>query len=179
MRKSLWIVSLLLVAISAPNAHADSNQVGTVAVTDAICSGDPSEFCGTVFVSNLMSDTALNILGYTFDGTPTSAPLSLNPGATQEYLMYSATPTINLGLFGDIANSNFTLGGEPFHATNLNWSTDMWAVEFNGTLGINVTSAPPTVPEPNSLGLILTGIGFLALMITIRKRSPLGQRQGT
>jgi hypothetical protein len=112
---------------------------------------------------------------YRVDGGPFSNPYALDPGSTIGYVAYGGIPGIKYSLNGNIANTDFTVGGVTYAATVLNWTTPTWVIDFNGVLPIDVSATPIATPEPNSATLILTVVGLFALMILMRKRIGRGE----
>jgi hypothetical protein len=86
MRKSLCTIPVLLLfaVLGASNAKADTVQVGTIAVTSGPCSDNT--VCGSGTVTNDMSDTVLDILGFTAGGTSIPGPFYLAASSTTPYL---------------------------------------------------------------------------------------------
>jgi hypothetical protein len=128
-----------------------------------------------------MSSTVLNILGDVADGeTFPGTPYALAPGGTVGYLGFSGNTGVTYSLYGDIGSAIFTVGGVTYSASDLDWATATWPVDFNGVLPIDVTAtAMITTPEPNSSVLLVTGIGLLGLVLAMRKRGPGDQQQAS
>ena len=157
MRKTLWIIlAVLIVAIGAPSAHADSIYVGTF-TCDSPCASVP---------------TSPEV---TFPSAPgPTAPFSV----TWDSIVFS-----NFQLpSGDLPTDTYTwgattsfvgYGGPIFLINDASNSSDI-VVYSSGGLGDfadgggTLSFAPLTAtPEPSSVALILAGVGFL---LVTRKR---------
>ena len=144
MRKSFWIVlTLLLLAFLAPNAHADSYTV-TFVCTYGSC------ITPTAPPVDSTNDPTLAI---TYDLLQISVPLPATFDYTASWLWTAATDFPSASTFGfNIGNPTTAWFGvtEP-NTTGLSYDQAI------GTL----TFTPIATPEPSSLALILAGIGFV------------------
>jgi hypothetical protein len=151
MQKSLWIIlAVLLVAIGAPNAHADSFT--PIFTTDG-CSGT----CAL--------PTALDV---TFP-SPTTIDVT--------YLGASGTSFIASGLPGDTYGwtADVERGSLDFFITDGGTSTCNGGGPGHDSCGI-LTFAAVTAAEPSSVALMLLGVG---LMFVMRKRIGQGLPQAS
>ena len=142
MRKSLWIIlAVMVVAIAAPNAHADSTPTGTYTV-ECIgpCASDP-----TVTFSFTAID--FTVFGNTVDFTG----FSLEPGDEFGW-------NIDNGLLSLTDVTNGTLIVLPV--------TLAFPASNEAGLFLPATATAPT-PEPSSIALMLLGVG---LVFAMRKR---------
>ncbi len=172
MRKSLWsILAILLVAIVAPNAYADS-----VSIVES--GGDVTA------IDNL------TILGNTYDVTFVSTVTPSITFASQTDALTAAT-AIDNALNGISTFPYTVLGGVnvfvPFSSplavgmscgsgscTGPTWTifTTASPVQNNPTLGPELYAefTVVTTPEPGTPSLMLVGVGLLGLMMVMRKR---------
>ena len=137
MRKSLWIMlAVLLVALAAPNAHADSTPFGTYTV-ECIgpCASDP-----TVTIAPTIID--FTVFGNTVDITG----LSLTAGHLEGWNISNGLLSIT-----DVTSSNPVLA--PIVLT--------FPTSNEGGL---IVPATVPAPEPSSVALMLLGVGLLLVM---------------
>jgi PEP-CTERM motif len=168
MRKSLWIMlAILLVAIAAPSAHADSYTDYTL--TFGLTDGSPNATSGgTVILDNtsgIYTTFSVDWNGVVFDFSglfDKTLPLSAywtgcaeNAGSTCPLNGVSSCCTFVPSLSCNCGNS--------FPGTGF---TDPTAAAL-GTYTLN----PVAAPEPSSVALMLLGVGLVFVM---RKR--IGQR---
>jgi hypothetical protein len=184
MRKSLWVLSalLLLIAASAPGARADDF---TVSFTNTI-----GNVPGTVVVD--ITGLTNNTTGAAASVIILSHPTALNPqiadaGTTATLWTFQDanqfTETAGSLVFADFVASTIVDG--TVAAIALDSSSTVVGIECpqnehtallgygplfscGGTpvLGVQTTFAlaPATAPEPSSVALMLAGIGFLVVM---------------
>jgi hypothetical protein len=133
MRKSLWIMlAILLVAIAAPNAHADVTPYGTYTVEClGPCASDP-----TVTIDSTRID--FTVFGNSVDITG----LALTAGNLEGW-------NIDNGL---LSITDVTSGVPVVAPISLTFPTSNEA-------GLFLPGTVPT-PEPGSLGLMLLGVGL-------------------
>ena len=181
MRKAFWLFPVLIAAIVAPNAKADTVQIGTLSTSPMACPPGTVNYCGTVSLTNGMSDTDLIITTLDFDGTLyplPGGPSTLLPGASGGLgSFYNSTrfPTSTVGFSGQLGSIEFTVSGESYDASGLDWATPSMLFYPYFTVPIDVTATP--TPEPATVRLILAGVGLLGLLL--RKRIPLGHQHAS
>jgi len=144
MRKSLWIIPVLLVAIVAPYANADSITDPTVRINFECCNG------AKVPIHDLEITFNAPITGF-FDNLGLKCTTK---GVGTGTVTVTCTDAISVG---DIVHTGVT-------------STGKFAFAFwTDANGANVATATPTpaTPEPATDGLMLLGIGLVFVM---RKR---------
>ena len=157
MRKALWfMLAILVVAIGAPYAHADS-FVYTYTVTF-----DPALYGATVTTKPMQAATTsttltpVDLRSYSLTGSfylPSFDEFLLNLGGDQAILTSNGLGTASATYS---SNDMFPL---------IDYST-------SGTYSSGIaTLVVREVPEPATFGLMLTGVGLMMLM---RKRIPLG-----
>jgi PEP-CTERM motif len=152
MRKSSWImVAVMVVAVSAPNAHADSVYAITFNGTGA----------PTVVGSNLLDfDTTTKefttpTLEIMFDGVDITLDLQFAPGVS---------PTDALFWAGPFSGGNFDVIDVP-----LDTPIYRGFLSASEPFGNDTATLTPFVvtPEPSSVALMLLGVGLVFMM---RKR---------
>ena len=166
MRKSLWIIlTVLLVAIGAPNAHAD-RIIGYTAVftcNTGECRPSLPPITGDtpVGVTVVVDDPTtvdLTWFGYSFTiGLPRGAGVrsSFNWVGSVDCEAYPCT----LGMTGPNGKTTVDIAYNPFFS------------EPRGTYDGGLTFTPIySSPEPSALALMLIGLGMLGLMMVMRKR---------
>jgi hypothetical protein len=165
MRKSLWIIlAVMVVAISAPNAHADSFTDGTINFT--VTSGSPTPTGSFVFdnTTDTFTSFAVDWDGAVFACASLSCPSNLSANLTGGNWCAAGPLSSN----GVCAGPSFELGFVLFFPGPGTTFTDP-AAAANGTFTVTTTSV--ATPEPSSVALMLLGVGLLFVM---RKR--IGQR---
>ena len=155
MRKSLWIIlTVLLVAIGVPNAHADSF---------AFTVNGPLSGSGTLTTDPLsLGGYLITDITGTFDGSIITALIAPRGFNGNDNELYPTSPQLDLG-------------GLSFQTANgLDWNAactsgvGAFCTIGNFTTGFSdVTFSAVATPEPSSLALMLLGIGFVFVM---RKR---------
>lgn len=194
MRKSSWIILVMIVvAVSAPNVSAsitptldsgspsgagplftwtytiavDSNQ----ALSPSVNSGcNPATPCpaGSFF-------TLYDIVGLSSPSAPTNWGSTIQlTGITPSFVSVGdsgATENLTYFYTGPAAPGPLTQDGFSFQSTSnvLGQIQYSFSATSNGTgdSGRGFVAGPAATPEPGSIGLLLTGIGFLPLL---RKR---------
>ncbi len=158
MRNSLWIiVAILLVAVGAPYAHADS-FVYTYDVTF-----DPAVY-GATFTTKPMQ-------AVTMSRTLTAVDLRSYSLTGSFYLASFDKFILDYGGAGDQAILTSNGLGTASATYSSNDALPLIDYRTAGTYSSGVaTLSVSRVPEPATLGLMLTGVGLLGLMILMRKR---------
>jgi hypothetical protein len=183
MQKSLWIMlAVLLVAIAAPHAHADTSSNFTVAgdatnqsggSLGSCANGQDCAFSGTLTVdvtSGAVTSTDIIFQGLlAFDtlsasglNSPNWSIIATNSSSENVFLSFSTTPTPGslLGFTGGSINCcKVAVNGAP--------KGDLLYLINDGS----ITPAPTATPEPSSVALMLLGVG---MVFVVRKR--IGQR---
>ena len=161
MRKLLWIiVAVMVVAIGAPAAHADSTTDGTLNFT--LTSGTTAPTGSFVFDNgtDTLTSYTLDWDGAEIDATSIFASVPL---ATLE-----GSGTWSAVIIDHIASFTITLPGEA--PTILAGTTPGPIVTAAGTFSVTAATTL-AAPEPSSVALMLLGLG---LVFGLRKR--IGQR---
>ena len=156
MRKSLWIMlAVMVVAVSAPNAHADSFTYTYTDTSDGIFWTTAAIPAVTMETTVPAADlTATSNTGFVAGCVTTSVVLNLaGIGATET----DFSPCSTVGAIQS---------GDGFALTD--YSTPGTYVSGTDTL---VVTAAVAAPEPSSVALMLLGVGLVFVM---RKR--IGQR---
>ena len=149
MRKSLWIIPIVLVlAIGAPIAHADSFEPF---FTTMGCVG----VCALPTASDVVFP-APTTMDVTFDGVSAAVSIPYGDGSTDNYVWFASVVGSSLNfLLIDTVGPGFPDGCQGYTGC--------------GTLGFAPVST--SMPEPSSVALMLLGVG---LVLVMRKR--IGQR---
>ena len=161
LRKSLWVIlAVLVVAIGAPAAHADSTTDGTLNFT--LTSGTTIPTGSFVFDNgtDTLTSYTLDWNGAEIDATSTFASVPL---ATLE-----GSGTWSAFMLDHIASFTITLPGDA--PTILAGTTPGPIVSAAGTFSVTAATTVPT-PEPSSIALMLLGVGLVFVM-----RKCIGQR---
>jgi hypothetical protein len=155
MRKSLWIVPVLLLfaAIGAPNALADSYTVQFTCIFT--CGPTPVQTGILSFVSEAVpADVEL-----TWDGAAFSVPiLEANVSIEDGWDCFETEPT--LFACGFIADFSTTTGGGLAFGGGFATCTTCANVADSGSMSFTAISSS----EPSAVALMLAGIGFLLVM---------------
>jgi hypothetical protein len=177
MRKSLWIMlAVLLVAIGAPNVHADSVTLdvsGSLSTTlgGASCSSSGCTLGGDIVINN--ASGAIISTDVTFSGeSPSAGPFDgVNQvsvvGALTGLGIVDSTASSFLDLFFSTITPGSLVGysGGPLADGEVGTTSGCcaWFLSSGGAL----TEAAVTAPEPSSYALMLLGVGLVFVM---RKR---------
>jgi len=180
MKTCLWIiVTVLLVAIGAPAAMADSVEIGYLTVTST--ANSDGTYSGAVSFTNTTTDdpVVLTITQFSANGVglPLPPTITVPPGQTVpdliEYTLIVAV--IALASAWDLSSADFTVTtptGIPltYEGTSVTLDSASWASDSNDTIPIYVNATPVVAsPEP-STGLLLS-TALLALgMLQYRRR---------
>jgi hypothetical protein len=158
MRKSLWVLTVLLVAISAPSAYADSATFTCLSVP---CTPTP-----TVSVSSITPITITQTWGI-FSGTYTFGPTA---EATDTFTLEDSVGVASIGTF-DVVELIMMDATHPAATPGLGADEVEYDGQYQSLLGNfadgNVTLSSVSskaTPEPSSVALMLAGIGFLLVM---------------
>jgi hypothetical protein len=167
MRKSLWIIlAVLLVAIGAPYAHADS-FVYTYTVTL-----DPAVY-GATFTTKPMQAVTTSTTLTPVDLASYSLTGSFYLGTLDEFILdYGYAGDQAILTSNGLGTASATYSGDDEFPL-IDYSTPGTYSNGNRTDTLIVRETP----EPATLGLMLTGVGLLGLMMLMRKR--IGQRLST
>jgi hypothetical protein len=163
MRKSLWIMlAVMVVAISAPNANADSITDGTFIFN--VITGNPTPTGSFIWDSTTSTWISFTVdwNGAVFNFALTVPDLSaLEP--TEDWC---ASAPLNENPC--VAPTNFLLNQTPPSAPYIASSPGPWKVPTDAATGTyTVTETVVGTPEPSSYALMLLGVGLVFLM---RKR---------
>jgi hypothetical protein len=155
MRKSLWIVPVLLLfaAIGAPDAHADSYTVQFTCIFT--CGPTPVQ----TGILSFVSEAVPGVVDLTWDGAAFSVPiLEANVPIEDGWDCGEMEPALfGCGFIADFSTS--TGGGLAFGG-GFATCTTCANVADSGSMSFTAISAP----EPASLALLLAGIAFLLVM---------------
>jgi hypothetical protein len=163
MRKSLWIIlAVLLVAIAAPNAYADSFTDGTFSFT--VTSGSPPPTGSFVYDNTTSTWKSFTI---DWDGAIFNfAPLIPDPA--------DVAPTGSWCAEAPVFHASSCTTPATFSLNSLMADPNQFSFTDGGALANGTYILTETVvgtPEPSSVALMLLGVGLLFVM---RKR--IGQR---
>ena len=177
MRKSLWIVlTILLVAIGAPDAHADAITTGSLAFTLGSCCTAPTAGSFTYDnTTNQFTSFAIVWNGLTFDlsfGATETNYLALT-GAISSPLTWTAAcipSTINPTVPCDGVLDFGLFAGTSLLGSALNPLVPTQNQAVGGGTFTDDHTVP--VPEPGAAALLLMGFG---LVLVMRKRIAQGR----
>jgi hypothetical protein len=158
MRKSLWVIlTVLLVIIGAPNAHADSYSA--TFTCSGICTSTPSSTTATFTLSGS------NSIGvFTWDTVSYSFGLPINWLPTDSYTWagFSDTTATSGTTFLTFRIYDLTISNIfGVQTDSLCPSQQACLIGFDSGV---LSFAPVVTPEPSSIALLLAGIGFLMVM---------------
>ena len=178
MRKSLWIIlAVMIVAVGAPNAQAD-----TVTTFDVSGTVEPavSFLTGTTFSGTLTIDVtsgAITAVDITFPGLPIFDRLVFQGPDGSDWDVSARTSIGVVGLF-----LSFTTAPTPGSLVGFTGGTitgreviDALEDPLYNVTGGSVT-APTATPEPSTVALMLLGVG---LVFVLRKRNSRGHQLAT
>ena len=167
----------MVVAVSAPNAHADSFSLSLVSsgggiydygITVPGFSAAIFDANQTITLTGLSGVTGASVSGVLFDGdfrasfTSTSVTFDQTNGFA---LLNPVSVPFTFGVF--LVDSTAPLG-------TVNWSGQAASGTFSGTVGGPVAGV--ATPEPSSVALMLLGVGLVFVM---RKRNSRGHQLTT
>jgi hypothetical protein len=156
MRKSLWIMlAVMVVAVNAPNAHADSFTYAYSNSGDGISWTTEAIPAVTMPTTVLAADlTATSNTGFVAGCVTSSVTLDANgDGGTATFFSGCSTGAIELG-------DGFSIADYSTPGTYINSITSSTLV---------VTAAAVATPEPSSVALMLLGVGALLLLVMRRR----------
>jgi len=180
MRKSLWIIlTLLLVAISAPNALADGFSDGTITFTVSSLGPTPTGSFVLDTTTDELTSLTVNWDGAVFNFESVTFPV---PFSFLEANDTWCASSVEGGALGAQCEANFSPIFElgittpvPLFASVP--TPDVFTERFITSDGnYAVTEIAVTTPEPGPLSLTLLGIG---LVLVLRKRIGRGVQQAT
>lgn len=151
MRKSTYIIPLLIAAMFAPAAHADSLYTATFTCTGTCLSTPPATTPDVTFPPPVVLDVTWNGLSILLALSPGDLPTDVyswvagenEEGNGLDFLLRDVTTS-------SVAGASFVFSAPP-----------------NYSEGGSVTFTAVVTPEPSSVGLMLLGTGFVFVM---RKR---------
>jgi PEP-CTERM motif len=168
-------LSLAVVVLAAP-LKATETQIATLNITTT--GPDPTALNEVVSASNLTS-TTLNFQSFILYSAsnpsqilagPISHNISVGPYMTLGNLLQCAggCGSVEYTLSGTLDSLDFSIGGQNFEATTLNFTTPEFSGDFNGILPVTIDATlVSTTPEPASV--LLFGSGLLGILLLIRK----------
>lgn len=172
MRKSSWIIfAVLLGAISAPNAHADTLFTYSYSSGELGCGTNPAT-CAvyswtTLPIAAVTAETTLSatdLTAFSLSGTLAGCTLS--------------SVTLDLAGAGGqgFASTNCASGSNPDGFSLADYSTPGIYTFLSVTVGVNdgLTVTEFQTPEPSTVALMLLGLG-LAFMVIHRPLKKLGR----
>jgi len=167
MRKSLWIIAVLFVAMGAPIAHA---QTFNADFTCAACAYVPIPTNNPI---TFPLTSGADILDFTYDGY--AASVNLMTGGAGD-ITYGDTITWGIAENETQYFINIYDNGGYSQSTGFSSAEGIGAGE-DGPL----TFAPATAvtPEPSTASLMLIGLGSFVAMMVMRKRSARGLFQSS
>jgi hypothetical protein len=135
-----------------------------------VTTGTTGDFHENTSLTNFTSIT-LNSTGYMINSSgPFSDPVSVLAGATTNVFACSGgCNTLTFTLLGTLSSLDFSIGGQAYHASSLNWTSPGFNGAFNGSLNITVEAAP-IAATPESATSLLVGAG-LPFYLVIRRRN--------
>jgi hypothetical protein len=163
MRKSLWIIlTVLVVAVAAPVAHADSFTATFTCNTP--CTSTPTapdvSFPAPTFLSETWD-------GFSFDHFLAAGDLPTDQYTWENILTGELGSSFSIGfLLTDLTSGNASAFSQHHSGTPPPDAHD------RGTLAFTAVAAP----EPGSVGLILLGLGVVFM---VRKRTGQGLSQAS
>lgn len=173
MRKSLWIVlAVMVVAVGAPSAHADSSSLTLISSGSGIYDYGIT-VPGGQDISFLQNQT-ITLTGLSdVTGASVSGALLGDSFAVSSFTSTSVTfvQTGIAGFSGAITFGDFLVDSTAPLGT-VNWSMETQSGTLSGTVGGPVATAP----EPSSAALMLLGVGLVFVM---RKRNSRGHQLAT
>lgn len=146
-------------------ACADTVLIGTITLPPPTSCGFDC-YANTFTVNNLMQDAPLLVQGYTVGGTPNSDAVTIPAGASDVYL--SSEGFAPLTIYGQLSGNNFTLSGQEYQASTLDWTSSVFYPYVEGTADIVINATPliPAVPEPSALSML----GLAVALATLRRK---------
>ena len=158
MRKLWLVLAVMVVAVSAPNAHGDSfSPVFTTTGCTGTC------LLPTAPDVTFPSPTTIDV---TFDGVTSSVAIPSGDASGDTYA-WAANKGLQPGGGSAFTLLDITTGGSSLHCFGSETSTTA-----NGC-GTLTFAAVGTAPEPSSIALMLLGVG---LVFVLRKRNSRGHQ---
>jgi hypothetical protein len=152
MRKLLWIIlALMVVAVSAPNAHADTF---TYSYTDSV---------------DEISWTTAPLSGVTMETTVPAVDLTATSNTGNFAGCVTTLVVLDAGGIGN-TQTNFSSCQFPFVIAFDGFAATDYTTPgtYHGGQGTLVVAAAVAAPEPSSVALMLLGVG---LVFVLRKRT--------
>ena len=158
MRKSLWIMlAVMVVAVCAPNAHADTFTYDFTSTTAA----EAGDTGSAEFTESSILTSATTITSFTSDTFSNLVSLLIAPESGENCSPFGAPGPCIAVSTGDGVTSFY------YFSSNLT-STGTYDTKSNGFSGtLKISEVSTTAPEPSSVALMLLGVG---LVFVLRKR---------
>lgn len=162
MRVCFLLFLLLSFTIFPLVAKADTIEIATLQVvtTEPL----PGDFYEQSSLTNLTSVT-LDVTGFTELGMDIPETIMVEPGETLQVLTCMGACDETVALFGTLSSLDFSIAGQEYQATTLNWESPAYNEAANGTFSIGATP----VPEPPAFSLIACALA-LCCVITVTYR---------
>ena len=194
MRKSLWMIPvvLLFTALGSPSAHANTIACGSA--TCVTSGGYVTEIVGLTIDGTLYNVTfgAYDDTTFATNGEAGDAASDIVAALGTEgivgasfYLTYyqffgvdSGSGLLDLGQRYDVPPTSMWISGGTYPIAT--YDAIISSGDYGGGLFFAAFSpASVSTPEPGTFMLTLTGVGLLGLMVVMRKRKALGLAQAT
>lgn len=160
MRVCFFLILLLSFIIFPLVAKADIE----IATLQVVTTGSSTDFSEKTWLSNLTSVT-LDVTGFTELGMDIPETIMVAPGDTLQVFSCTGACDETVALFGTLSSLDFSIGGQEYQATTLDWESPAYNEAANATFSIGATQ----VSEPPAFSLIACAL-VLWCVITVAYR---------